>query len=112
MLAAVSKTKKASPPSPSFMGKSCLTWLTLNSTFFSYGRRSENLPKRTWKGEQASEPSSCSTTITSIAPERVAGFIEFQVLETEPEMERTYCIALQNAAAWSGRAEKDRKRAQ
>lgn len=25
-------------------------------TFFSYGRSKENLPKRTWNGEQASEP--------------------------------------------------------
>ena len=25
-------------------------------TFFSYGRSNENFPKRTWKGEHASEP--------------------------------------------------------
>jgi hypothetical protein len=28
----------------------------LNSTFFSNGRKSENLPKRTWKGEHARVP--------------------------------------------------------
>ena len=89
----VSKTKKASPPSPSFIGKSRRSSLTLNSTFFSEGRSSENFPKRTWKGEQAREPSSCSTTMTSIAPLRVAGLIEFHVLETEPDKERTYCMA-------------------
>lgn len=98
MLLLVSKTKKASPPSPSFMGKSLLTPLTVNSTRFSEGRSNENLPKRTWKGEQAREPSSCSTTMTSIAPLRVAGLIEFQVFETEPEMERTYCISAQAEA--------------
>lgn len=27
-----------------------------------------------------------------MAPDKVAGLMEFQVLETEPEMERTYCI--------------------
>jgi hypothetical protein len=37
-------------------------------------------------------PSSCSMTITSIAPLKVAGFMEFQVLETEPLMLLTYCI--------------------
>jgi hypothetical protein len=37
-------------------------------------------------------PSSCSITITSIAPLKVAGFMEFQVLETEPLMLLTYCI--------------------
>jgi hypothetical protein len=89
----VSKTKKASPPSPSFMGKSRRSLLTVNSTFFSEGLRRENLPKRTWKGEQASEPSSCSTTMTSIAPLRVAGLIEFHVLDTEPDKDRTYCMA-------------------
>lgn len=31
-------------------------------------------------------------TITSMAPLRVAGLIEFQVLETEPLMLLTYCI--------------------
>jgi hypothetical protein len=37
-------------------------------------------------------PSSCSITITSMAPLRVAGLIEFQVLETGPLRLRTYCI--------------------
>lgn len=50
--------------------------LTVRST----GRRTESLPNLTWKGEQASIfvpslGSSCSTTITSTAPESVAGFI-------------------------------------
>lgn len=31
-------------------------------------------------------------TITSIAPLKVAGLIEFQVLDTEPLILRTYCI--------------------
>jgi hypothetical protein len=38
-------------------------------------------------------PSSCSTTMTSIAPLNVAGLIEFQLLETPLVMDRTYCIA-------------------
>lgn len=63
-----------------------------NSTFFSYGRKSENLPKRTWKGEQAKVPSSRSTTITSMAPLSVAGLMEFQAVETESLRFRTYCI--------------------
>lgn len=62
-----------------------------------------------WKGEQAKEPSqtlvkdsidveiyipsSCSTTITSIAPLSVAGLMEFHVLDTEPPMLRTYCMS-------------------
>jgi len=92
ILSVVSKTKKASPPSPSFIEYSCLTPLTLNSTFFSYGRRSENLPKRTWKGEQTRVPSSCSTTMTSIAPLRVAGLIEFHAVETESLRFLTYCM--------------------
>ena len=40
----------------------------------------------------AAKPSGCCTTITSIAPLKVAGFIEFHVLETAPDIERTYCI--------------------
>lgn len=40
-------------------------------------------------------PSLPSTTTTSIAPLRVAGFIEFHVFDTEPEIERTYCIDAQ-----------------
>lgn len=44
--------------------------------------------------DSMSVPSSCSTTTTSIAPLKVAGFIEFHVLETEPPKLRTYCIAL------------------
>ena len=69
--------------------------------FFSRGRSNENFPKRTWKGEQAKSPRkkqqasllacdshhpkdfantavpfSCSITITSIAPLRVAGLME------------------------------------
>jgi hypothetical protein len=68
--------------------------LTENSTFFSYGRSRENFPNRTWKGEHAKDPSSCSTTITSMAPLRVAGFIEFHVFETDPLMLLTYCMAV------------------
>lgn len=61
---------------------------------------------RVWGGDGV--PSSCSTTITSMAPLNVAGlfrsagnavdshkvhyFIEFHVLETEPLRLRTYCI--------------------
>ena len=41
-------------------------------TFFSDGTRRENFPNRTWKGEHAKSPFSCSTTITSIAPDKVA----------------------------------------
>lgn len=37
-------------------------------------------------------PSSCSTTITSMAPLSVAGLIEFHVLDTGPLKLRTYCI--------------------
>jgi hypothetical protein len=33
--------------------------------------------------------------MTSIAPLRVAGLMEFHVLDTEPEMDRTYCIPLE-----------------
>ena len=93
ILSLVSKTKKASPPSPSFIAYSCLTPLTLNSTFFSCGRRRENLPNRTWNGEHARVPSSCSTTITSMAPLSVDGLMEFHVLETDPLMLLTYCMA-------------------
>lgn len=39
-------------------------------------------------------PSSCSTTITSIAPLKVAGLMEFHVLDTDPPILRTYCILL------------------
>ena len=47
----------------------------------------------TWnRYEEQALPSGCSTTITSIAPLSVAGLMEFQVLETAPDMERTYCI--------------------
>lgn len=100
MVSVVSNTKKASPPSPSFMGYGCLTPLTLNSTFFSYGRRSENLPNRTWKGEHARVPSSCSTTITSMAPLRVAGLIEFHAVETESLRFLTYCMVCERARPW------------
>lgn len=115
MVSVVSKTKKASPPSPSFIEYSCLVPLTRNSTFFSYGRSKENLPKRTWKGEQEREPSSCSTTMTSMAPLRVAGLMEFHAVETESLRFRTYCIVLDCrrcvrdggggalAASWGGR---------
>jgi hypothetical protein len=47
------------------------------------------------KYKYSDEPSSCSTTMTSMAPLRVAGLIEFHVLDTEPEMDRTYCIPLE-----------------
>jgi len=58
----------------------------------THGRSNENFPKRTWKGEHANVPSSCSTTITSMAPLRVAGLMEFHVFETEPLILLTYCI--------------------
>ena len=38
------------------------------------------------------KPSSCSTTMTSIAPLRVAGFMEFHVFVTELLTLRTYCM--------------------
>ena len=31
--------------------------------------------------------------MTSIAPLKVAGLIEFQVLDTEPDIDRTYCMS-------------------
>lgn len=37
-------------------------------------------------------PSSLSTTTTSMAPLSVAGFIEFHVLDTDPDIDLTYCI--------------------
>lgn len=58
----------------------------------TYGRSNENFPKRTWNGEHAKVPSSCSTTITSMAPLRVAGLMEFHVFETDPLILLTYCI--------------------
>jgi hypothetical protein len=110
MFSVVSKTKKASPPSPSFMEKLCLTSLTTNSTcagqtvemeyvlqvaylFIPWPQKLElaeaHVECRACKtsfttvrrGGNAlvqlpNSPSSCSTTMTSIAPERVAGFIE------------------------------------
>lgn len=48
-------------------------------TFLSMGLKTLSLPKRTWKGEQASStPPSVvgrSTTITSMAPVSVAGLM-------------------------------------
>lgn len=41
---------------------------------------------------KAHVPSSSSTTMTSIAPLKVAGLIEFQVFETDPLILLTYCI--------------------
>lgn len=38
-------------------------------------------------------------TITSMAPLKVAGLIEFQVLETEPLILRTYCIPQSKASS-------------
>lgn len=38
-------------------------------------------------------PSTCSTTITSIAPLNVAGLMEFHVFETDPPILRTYCMS-------------------
>jgi len=38
-------------------------------------------------------PFSCSTTMTSIAPLKVAGFMELYVLATEPAIPRTYCMS-------------------
>lgn len=35
--------------------------------------------------------------MTSIAPLRVAGLIEFHVFETDPPMLRTYCISNERA---------------
>jgi hypothetical protein len=131
----VSKTKKASPPSPTFMGKLRWTSFTLNSTcrpnelgLDANGRRGKDLLVRRsqelelaeadvegragespWRKSAAdrergvrSEPSARSTTTTSMAPLRVAGLMEFQVLDTEPEMERTYCIPADGRAMGSG----------
>jgi hypothetical protein len=83
------------------------------TTFLSHGRSSWNLPKRTWKAELARvpeshneygrghvtlqtsmyAPSSCSTTMTSIAPLSVAGLMLLYACFTEPKVERTYCIS-------------------
>lgn len=49
------------------------------------------IPQRA--GIDMNAPSSCSTTTTSIAPERVDGLMEFHVFDTEPDSERTYCIS-------------------
>lgn len=38
-------------------------------------------------------PSSCSITMTSIAPLSVAGLMEFHVFDTDPLILRTYCIS-------------------
>ncbi|KAH3660521.1 hypothetical protein OGAPHI_007107 [Ogataea philodendri] len=86
----VSNTKTASPPSPNFMGRSVISPLTIKSTFFCEGLNSWNLPNRTWKGEHASSPSGCSTTITSMAPDNVAGLMELHVLETDPIARPTF----------------------
>ncbi|KAH3672460.1 hypothetical protein OGATHE_002301 [Ogataea polymorpha] len=47
MYPSVSNTKNASPPSPSFIGRSVTSPFTMNSTFFCEGLRSWNLPNRT-----------------------------------------------------------------
>jgi len=44
-------------------------------TTFSRGLRSCSLPKRMWNGVERREPSSCSTTMMSIAPESVEGLM-------------------------------------
>lgn len=48
-------------------------------------------------------PSSCSITITSMAPLNVAGLIEFHVLETEPLILRTYCMVSEGPQHPGGR---------
>lgn len=52
-------------------------------------------------------PSSCSITMTSIAPLNVAGLMEFHVFDTEPLILRTYCIsqAQRSGKFWALRAE-------
>jgi hypothetical protein len=72
----VSSTKNASPLWPSFMTKSTGCSLTVILTMRSLGlRKTLKRPNRTWKGDDNKLPSGCSTTMMSIAPERVAAFI-------------------------------------
>ena len=55
------------------------------------------------------KPSSCSTTMTSIAPLSVAGLIEFQVFDTEPPRLLTYCISMSkvhNHLVWANGAQR------
>lgn len=51
-----------------------INWRIYLLTTFSLERRTPILPKRTWKGEHCKEPSGCFTTMTSMQPDRVAGF--------------------------------------
>ena len=44
-------------------------------TIFSRDLRTPIFPNLTWKGEELRDPSSCSTTMTSIAPVKVAALI-------------------------------------
>lgn len=60
------------------LNRSC----NIKLTFLSMGRSTLSLPKRTWNGEQASSTSPSvpdsagrSTTMTSIAPVKVAGLM-------------------------------------
>lgn len=86
-LASVGVTKNASPAAPSFILTSTSLPFTqivtcvrqkqasqYHDTIFSLLRNSCSLPKRTWKGVLAREPSFLRTTMTSIAPLNVAAF--------------------------------------
>lgn len=57
--------------------------------------------RKAWLYDQ-SVPSSCSTTMTSIAPLSVAGLMEFHVLDTEPPILLTYCISLDDSKSCKG----------
>jgi len=65
-------SKKPSPAAPSFIlnvASSPLTWI---ETVFSLLLRTLSFPNLTWNGVHISVPSSCSMTITSMQPLRVA----------------------------------------
>ena len=63
-------------------------------TTLSLALRSPNFPKRTWKGEDTKVPSSCSTTITSIAPVRVAPLRSlYQSLTPEKNVRKLMVVA-------------------
>ena len=58
-----------------------------------------NYKNQAWQ-EDLCVPSSCSITITSIAPLSVAGLIEFHVLDTDPPILLTYCISFDDCQTW------------
>ena len=68
---ASASTKYAAPDELSRMVSIAGMPFTSICTTFSWGLMSWNLPKRTWKPEHLSDPSSCATTRMSIAPESV-----------------------------------------